>query len=75
MTRERVVKYPPKRGIPKRSEVKGVVEKVIHIRRCDGETGQILQQKKEIVFLTSFRSKFIINHNRMRLGSDSDKAE
>ena len=40
MARERTVKYPPKRGRLKRSEVKRVVEKVVHGKRGGGETRQ-----------------------------------
>ena len=38
MARERVVKYPPKRGILKRSEVKRAVKKVVLGRHGDKET-------------------------------------
>ena len=38
MARERVVKYPPKQGKLKRSEVKRAVEKVVHARRGVGAT-------------------------------------
>ena len=37
MARERIVKYPPKRGNLKRSEIKRVVEKVVHGKRGGGE--------------------------------------
>ena len=45
MARERIVKYPPKRGKLKRSEVKRVVEKVVHGKRGGGETEQTRQPK------------------------------
>ena len=38
MARERTVKYPPKRGNLKRSEVKRVVEQVVHAKRGVGMT-------------------------------------
>ena len=45
VARERVVKYPPKQGKLKRSEVKRVVEKVVHASHGVGattsSTGQI----------------------------------
>ena len=40
MARERIVKYPPKRGRLKRSEVKRAVEKVIYARLGGGEAEQ-----------------------------------
>ena len=40
MARERIVKYPPKRGKLNRSEVKRAVEKVVHARRGGREVGQ-----------------------------------
>ena len=40
MARERTVKYPPKRGRLKRSEIKRVVEKVVSARRGSGEAEQ-----------------------------------
>ena len=40
VARERTVKYPPKQGRLKRSEVKRVVEKVVHGKRGGGEAGQ-----------------------------------
>ena len=45
MARERTVKYPPKRGNLKRSEVKRVVAKVVHGKRGGGEAGQTRQPK------------------------------
>ena len=38
MARGRTVKYPPKRGNLKRSEVKRVVEQVVHAKRGVGMT-------------------------------------
>ena len=46
MARERIIKYPPKRGRLKRSEVKRVVERVVHGKRDGGETEQPCQPKK-----------------------------
>ena len=40
MPRERTVKYPPKRGKLKRSEVKRVVEKVVYARLNGRKAGQ-----------------------------------
>ena len=47
MARERIVKYPPKRGRLKRSEVKRVVERVVHGKRDGGEVGQTRQPEKK----------------------------
>ena len=47
MARGRTVKYPPKRGNLKRSEVKRAVEKVIHGKRGSGEAAQTRQGKKK----------------------------
>ena len=44
--RERIVKYPPKRGRLKSSEVKRVVERVVHGKRGGGETEQPCQPKR-----------------------------
>ena len=50
MARERIVKYPPKQGNLKRSEVKRAVEKIVSARRRDGEMRQTCQWiKKGIV--------------------------
>ena len=38
MPRERIVKYPPKRGRLKRSEMRRVVREVVHARRGVGAT-------------------------------------
>ena len=46
MARGRTVKYPPKRGELKRSEVKRVVEKVVHGKRSGGEAEQPCQPKR-----------------------------
>ncbi len=42
----RTVKYPPKRGRLKRSEVKRAVEKVIYARLGGGEAEQTRQPKR-----------------------------
>ena len=47
MARERVVKYPPKRGIFKRSKVKQVVEKIVYGKRSGEEAEQTGQPKRE----------------------------
>lgn len=47
MARERTVKYPPKPGNLKRSEVKRVVEKVVSARRGGGDAAQTCQSKKK----------------------------
>ncbi len=47
MARERIVKDTPKRGKLKRSEVKQVVEKVVHSKRDGGETEQTRQPKNK----------------------------
>ena len=46
MARERIIKYPPKRGRLKRSEVKRVVERTVHGKRGGGKTGQTRQPKR-----------------------------
>ena len=48
MARERVVKYPPKRGTLKRSEVKRVVEKVVHARHGVGTTRSSTGQTRHV---------------------------
>ena len=40
MARERTVKYPPKRGNLKRSEMRRVVREVVHARRSREEAAQ-----------------------------------
>ena len=47
MARERIIKYPPKRGKLKRSEVKRVVERVVHGKRGGGETEQTHEPRKK----------------------------
>ena len=47
VARERIIKYPPKRGRLKRSEVKRVVERVVHGKRGGGEAGQTRQGNKK----------------------------
>ena len=47
MARGRTVKYPPKRGNLKRSEVKRVVEKAVHGKRSGGEAKQTRQPKNK----------------------------
>ena len=47
VARERIIKYPPKRGRLKRSEVKRVVERVVHGKRGGGEAGQTRQPEKK----------------------------
>jgi len=47
MARERTVKYPPKRGKLKRSEIKRAVKKVVSARRGSGEAEQTPQPNKK----------------------------
>ena len=47
MARERIVKYPPKRGKLKRSEMRRVVRKVVHARRSREEAKQTQQKEKK----------------------------
>ena len=47
MARERTVKYPPKRGNLKRSEIKRVVAKVVHGKRSGGEARHSGQSKRK----------------------------
>lgn len=44
MAKGRTVKYPPKRGNLRRSDVKRAVEKVVHSKRNGGKTGQTHQK-------------------------------
>ena len=46
MARERTVKYPPKRGNLKRSEVKRVVEQVVNAKRGVGATTSSTGQRR-----------------------------
>ena len=46
MARERTVKYPPKRGKLKRSEVKLAVEKVVYARRGNEKAEQTQGKKR-----------------------------
>ena len=48
MARERAVKYPPKQGKLKRSEVKRVVEEVVHARRGVGATTSSTGQARHV---------------------------
>ena len=48
MARERIVKYPPKQGKLKRSEVKRVVEQVVHARRGVGATTSSTAQTRHV---------------------------
>ena len=50
MARERIVKYPPKRGKLKRSEMRRVVREVVHGKRGSGEATQTRQGKKRNSF-------------------------
>ena len=43
MARERIVKYPPKRGKLKRSEMRRVVREVVHARRSCEQAEQTRQ--------------------------------
>ena len=47
MARERIVKYPPKRGKLKRSEMRRVVREVVHARRSREEAEQTPQPNKK----------------------------
>ena len=61
MARERIIKYPPKRGRLKRSEVKRVVERVVHGKRDGGEAEQPWPTEKRINhgrLYTQFRKRF-----------------
>ena len=48
MARERTVKYPPKRGNLKRSEVKRIVEQVVNAKRGVGATTSSTGQKRHV---------------------------
>ena len=50
MARERIVKYPPKRGKLKKSEMRRVVREVVHARRSREEAKQTQGKRKEIAF-------------------------
>ena len=47
MAKERTVKYPPKRGNLKRSEMRRVVREVVHARRSREQAEQTRQANKK----------------------------
>ena len=67
MARERIVKYPPKRGKLNRSEMRRVVREVVHARRSREGAEQTRQAKKR----NSFPFRSVLQYTEYLKGAPS----